>query len=391
MPVVLGIMAASAIAQYMQSEKARGANKDELDKLHAVYAKIQQPGFDESGSPAPKFDATALTPEDYKLIGKYSPQFASYVQEKAPQVLQENTATTAGRSAQMDALSRLKGVAGSDTDPQMQAQQLQASRSAGADAESRNQSILAQESRQGTLGSGGALAAQLQGSSASMDREAMTGQQTAADAYRNRLSALKDSASLGGQIRSDDMSMQSRNADIINSFNSRAAANSQNYQNMLASQSNDAQRYNLDRQQGIANQNTSMHNQYDVMNRQRDDQNATTTANWQNAQKQYLNSLKQQGFGDQMAQAGSQVQLGGMTMGQNNQQAADKNAAINGVGQAAGTWGMASYNNDRADARAAKYGNGYATGANLTGNVPQGSQKNAAGYATDDENQNYTS
>lgn len=354
--VVGGSMLASGISQYMNSEQARKANKAELAKLKAIYGKIQTPQFDESGTSAPQFDMSKLTPEDYKLLGKYIPDVAAKVQEIAPTTLKETADSAAGRDAQMQALRRLKDVGSQDRDPAMQAGLLQAARSSQAEAESRNQSILADEGRKGMLGSGAALAAQLQGSSASMDRNAQMGQQASIEAYRNRLSALKDSATLGGQIRSGDMDMQSRNADIINSFNTRAARSAQEYQNMVADQANMAQKFNLDREQGEADKNTSLHNQYGVLNRQRDDEIAARQAQWQQAQKEYLNSLKQQDYGDQMQKAGAATGLSQMGMAQTTGAAQDKNAAINGIGQAGMGWGMSAYNNDRADSRAEKYG-----------------------------------
>lgn len=371
-PITLAV-AGSAIAggllQYMNSEKARKASSANLDRIKGIYEKMQVPNLDESGTDQPQFDVSQLTPEDYRVLSQYVPEVAQQVKEVAPEVVKETGDMKTGRQAQMDALSKLRQVGSGAADPEFQAKMGAASRQASVDAQSKIDAILQAQARRGLLGSGNQLAAQLQGATASMDREAQMGSNAAAESYRNQLQALRDSASLGGQVRSQDESMQARNADVINAYNARGAAASQQWQNQRAGTLNDAQRYNQAQAQSAADRNASQHNDYARYNQQNRNQMAQQQYGNQVAQKQALNQLRQNQFANQMnINAGLAGSFQGMSANQ-LQSAADRNQAIGGVTSGIGAAAMYQDSQDRADKR---FGKQMASGSAPKANIYAG-------------------
>jgi hypothetical protein len=225
--------------------------------------------------------------------------------------------------------------------------------SSQASAQSRTQSIIDDAQRRGMGGSGLSLAAQLQGAGDSMSQGAALSQQAAIEAYRNKLQATQQSGQMGRQLAGDEMAMESANADIINSFNQRTSRQYQDYLNQRAQMQNDAQLRNLQTQQDISNRNVSTRNEADRFNLEnrnrlsqqayqntRDERNyqnslAEQRANWSAAEKARQNQLKGQSYRDQMTRYGAMNGLTGLQMGQENQNAADRNAMIQGVTNAA--------------------------------------------------------
>lgn len=225
----------TALFQFINSEKGRAASDAERRRLIQLYEKINLPDF----------DPRDITPEDYKVIGTYTPEIAPYVAEEAPQVLQESAITQEGMQAQRDALARLREAAATSEDPQFIGMVNRAVREAERGAQARQGSIMENFARRGQLGSGLEMAAQMQGGADAAERAAIAGESAAADAYRNRLQMLRDSASLGKDIRGQDLGMQEKNIDIINAFNQRAAQAQRDWGKYRAGEMNEAQLKNL--------------------------------------------------------------------------------------------------------------------------------------------------
>lgn len=373
---IAGAMAVSAIAQWYQSQSAAHASKERLDEIKAMFDAIKPPNYDVKITDPPKYieekipeaevDYSKLTPEQYKLVGQYKPEIASYVAEKAPQVVTKSEAAQTGRSAQLDALKSMRQRAtSSEMDPIQQTLMDQASRKGQIEAQSRQASIMQDAQRHGTAGSGFQLAAQLQGGSDSMQRAADADQQAAVAAYQAKLGALRDSASLGGQVANDELNESARNADIINSFNQRTAKNANQYGQYRAGELNDAQRMNLDAAQSIANRNTTQTNDYAKSNRNMANQGsldaygrALNERNYQNqtADKNYNNQLNQQDrynkmqsqiYGDQMFKAQGASGQADKYNAFDYQRAQDNNKAFQGGANAIAN-GVGAYGNSQA-------------------------------------------
>ena len=326
--IIGGVMAVGALAQLYTAEKARGAAQKRLDEIEQLYNSVKPPNYDLSINAPPElqqqamalpqfaaskdstqFDMSSLTPEDQKLLAKYTPQLAPYVQEQGPTTITKTADMQTGRAAQLAALRKLQEVGNSSFDPAYQEQVQQAARAAQGEAQSRGASIMQDFARRGQAGSGMQLAAQMGAASQGMDRAAMVNQSAATDAYRNRLQALMSGAQLGSQIGQEDTQFQDRNAGIINAFNERVSRNRQNYENQNANALNAAQQYNMGNEQNVANQNVQNRNQAMLANqsrqdslakygadfaqreRDRTDQNAMWSYGQQDAQRKYLNTL----------------------------------------------------------------------------------------------------
>lgn len=387
------VMAAASLATLYSSEQARGASAARLKELEQLYAKIKPPNYDlsiqdppelhaqevkkpEFSNPmtAPKFDQSKLRPEDMKLVGKYIPEIAPYVAEQAPQLVERSAGGKSALDAQMKALQKYTQISESGSDPIFEAQQAKAARQAQTEAQSRQASILQDFARRGQSGSGLSLAAQIGGTADAMDREAMAGQQSAADAYTRRLQALAAGSGLAGDIGRDDVSLQSRNAGIINDFNDRTSTRRQAWEQSRAGALSDAGRFNTTMAQNLSNANVEARNASAVRERNRGDELskygadfargerdridanqkwgygadvaqrnygndiAQARANWEKGQRDTHNKLLGQVYNDQLGQAGIKSGLSHQMDQQNIQSTQDRNSAISGLGQTFGSY-----------------------------------------------------
>jgi hypothetical protein len=360
-PLVV-VAAATAAAQYYQSEKARGANDKRLKEIEAEFRKLVPPEYNlspmstpayiKSKIPEPTMDMSNITFDQFQLVGKYMPQAAPLIAEKRPELLKENATTKEGRDAMVGALRKMRGIATSDFDPEFQQKQAEASARSRMEANSRSKSILQDAARRGNLDGGSQLMAELQGSSDSMASAAAASRSAATEAYRNKLSALRESASMGKDLRSDDLSMQSSNNAAINSFNERTSRSAQAWADNKAKMQNDASRYNLENEQDISNKNTGLKNEgtkynrerldglmktlYDMRARERDSQNEiiANEANWKKGERDRIDTLKDRSYGYETDKLGATSGVGYRQMENTTGAAQDRNTAIQGIGNA---------------------------------------------------------
>lgn len=126
------------------------------------------------------------------------------------------------KQAQMDALARIQEMGGAGLTAEERAQQDMITRSAGAEAQARDKSILQNMAERGIGGSGAELMARLQGSQSAADRAAVQQGQLSGQAQNRALQALSQAGQLGGQIRGQEYGEQSNLAsarDRIAQFN----------------------------------------------------------------------------------------------------------------------------------------------------------------------------
>lgn len=230
----------------------------------------------------PSFDISKLAPEDYKLLEKYQPQVAAYVAEKAPTlVTASGEGATQGRAAQMAALDRYRQLGQTGDDSQSRIMRDQALQAAQVQNQGQQASIMDKYAQQGQGGSGNQLIAQLMAQQNAGRNAQQSSQQAASDSYNQRLQALKEGASLGGTVRNEDVNLEGQNANILNSYNQRFAANQNLYNQYAANTNNDASKYNINMAQTIADRNVGQRNQAasDYQNRY----NASQQQQYQNA------------------------------------------------------------------------------------------------------------
>lgn len=356
------IGAASGLIQLYNSERERGATKERLKQIEKMFNEIVPPQYDIKVWNDPKlvqtippaaFDMSRITPESYASVGQFVPEVAQFVQEQRPEIVQASGAAQEGRAAQLDALRRYRDIAAGQADPMFMQKMQEASDRARIEAQGRQAAILQDAQRRGGLDSGVQLAAQMQGASDSMTRGALASQAAAAEAYRNQLMALDRSADLGGNIRSSEMGEAARNVGIINDFNQRTSRNYQDYLNQRAASQNQAQRYNLDRDQAIADANVTGRNRAQIENINRYNDLVGQRYNMERQQREdrlaiqrYKEGLIQQNYANQRQNVADKYGVQGDIINYMNQATRDRNQAIQGLGesvQAGWMYGAPSY------------------------------------------------
>ena len=292
-PLTAGLIAAGAAqgaaawVNYYNAQKAAKADAKKLQEIRDIFEKIKPPGYNVDIDAPPKlhteqlarpefknvdFDMNKLTPEDLKVVAKFSPTLAPYIQERAPELIKESTDAKAGRDAQKKALDQyLRMQKPGAADPNLALLQEQARRKAQIEAQSREQSINQDWQRRGMLGSGLGMAQQMQGSASAMDRLALTNMEAARQGQQQRLQALAGGAALGSQMRGQDLDLSQQNAAIINAFNQRTSAGRQDWENQRAGTISDAEMFNQKLAQSIANQNVDTRNKFSTQQQGRSD------------------------------------------------------------------------------------------------------------------------
>lgn len=289
------------IPEYINSRMTEIEVKKERDKVDGIIGAIKDPNF----------DYNKLSPQDYQLLQKYQPQVAAFVAEKAPTLVKADSAgALAGRAAQMQALEKYRQLGQTGEDSQSRIMRDQALQAAQSQNQGQQASIMDQFQRQGQGGSGNNLVAALLAQQGAGRNATMASQQAGTDAMQQRLQALKEGASLGGTVRGEDVNMEGQNANILNSYNQRFAANQNLFNQYAANTQNDAQRYNIGAAQQIANMNTGQQNQ--------------ASNDYQNR----YNALQQQQFGDASNKANMSIGNQNNRIQETKQVAADR-AAIN--------------------------------------------------------------
>lgn len=358
---VLVVQAVVTAAQVYQQRQAAGAARSELDKIRKAYENLTPPDFPPIDSPPQliaetaevvDYDLEKLTPENFKVIGEFSPEIAPYIAQQRPELVKDSAIGQEGIQAQMSALRRLQDIGEGGIDPQFAQRMKEASTNAQIAAQSRQESLLQDYERRGLLGSGTQLAAELAGNEGAMQRAGQMSGDAAAQAYLNQLGALKDSANLGGSIRGQEIDLASRNANIANAFNQRTSAAYQNYLQNATRQRNEAAVNSLANRQNIDNANVEQRNQYDVQERNRQDsikekirqqkiqnmaaENAVKQQGWNNqlSYNQARDNQAQQKFDNEAKRIGGQSNVAKANINQINNQLKYNTNAAQGVGEA---------------------------------------------------------
>lgn len=361
-PITIGLLVAagaqivSGMMQNYQSEKARGATKQRLKEIEAMFDAIVPPELDikvfddpalAKDIPGPALNVEAITPEMYEQVGQYVPALADFVRETNPQLVQATEAGREGREAQLQALQRYKDIASGEFDPQLQQRLSEASQRANIDAQSRSASILQDAQRRGQLGSGMMMANQQRAASDAMQRSALESQMAAAEAYRNQLGALDRSAALGGDIRQSEMSEEARNVGIINDFNERTSRNYQDYLQMRADTTNKAKIMEIERARQVADANVASKNQAARQNRQMYNEGQQTQYDVARNQRSdnlemidRKNRLKQQMYGNLMEKARNKAGIAQEGIDYLRSDANDANERTKGLADSISSGGM---------------------------------------------------
>jgi len=309
------IAAAAAIASWLSSEQGRKASAAERAKMQTMLNNIKDPNFDTKDIDFPTF----------QVLQRYVPQVSDYVQEVDPSFVELSAQAQEGRGAQQEALRRLMEAGSAEGDIRSNIAVNQANREAAISNQGMQGQILEGMRRRGTGGSGLELAAQLQAQQSAGDRGAVNAQNAASEGYKNRLNALMQSGELGGRLKNEELSQAEKNANIINSFNQRNAANRNDYNRYSDDASNTAQRFNIGEGQRVYEKNLG--GRYDAAKYNQAAQNQTAQQVFQNQMskitgQQAQSAMNQQGISQNTQDRQNQIQGAG-NMGsayQQNQQ-----------------------------------------------------------------------
>jgi len=251
-------MGATLIAAYKKGEISEAEYKRAMAAADELERKLKTMRPDETWE--------NIDPQLLSEAAKYSPDIAAFVQENAPQLIQEAESATEKR-VQREALQKLAAQAETGRDVISEAQREEALFEVEANAKARRDRLMEALRRQGMLGSGEALVAQLQGEEDASRRARQESLRGVQEAEMRRRQALGQAASLAGQIRGQNVKVESANVGTMNTYNQRLA-NARNLYNQYASgERNRAQELNQQRQRETEKYNLGLSNEYAMYNR----------------------------------------------------------------------------------------------------------------------------
>jgi len=249
----------NALAAYKKGEISKEQYRQAMAASQELERKLKSLRPDETWED--------INPQLLSAAAKYSPEIAAFVQEKAPELIQEAQSTTE-KQVQRAALQKYSAMAESGRDVISQAQREQALFEADARAKQRQQALMERMRQQGLLGSGAGLQAQLATEQATAQEARQAALQGVQEAEMRRRQALGQAASLAGSIRGQNLQVESANVGTMNAYNSRLANARNLYNQYAAGQRNQAQLINQQRERETEQYNLGLTNQYALYNRQ---------------------------------------------------------------------------------------------------------------------------
>lgn len=294
-----------------------GVSQEALNMLREAQARIMaipQPTADDLKLIlTPLMQQGVLTPEQYQTISSKPSDFTNI-----------NLDPTS-REAETGALNQLQDIGNAGgQDAEFRAAMNEARNSANTTLQGQRGAIMQNAAERGATNSNLTAANQL--AQASQDAYNLNSQttQAASDAEARALQAIQGSASLAGNINSQDYQQASDRAKAIDAINAYNAQNAQAQSSANTSTANSAQQYNLGLKQNIAqynNQNT-------------------------NDQSKYNAALPQQVFQNKLAQAGAAAGVAlptaNLLQKGNENNSTLQGTLIGGLGQ-----GISSYYNNK--------------------------------------------
>lgn len=283
------------------ASKAQAAYEDAMRKLQQMI---------ENEWEVPEFER--FTPQEYQLLSIYNPEIAQYIQESAPQLLNE-AASQGLINKQNQVLSKMEGqIAEGGEDAVSRAENAKLASEADAQRRSSRNNLLADYGRRGLAGSADEMLADAASVDSVNEQQYLGSLQNAANAQRRKADLLNQYSGTLGSMRGQNLAVESQNANTTNSFNERMTRNLNQYNQYMAQQRNDAQLYNNNNRQNISNANIDLRNNSDMENYRRR-MNITNLKNQKVMAKAGM-AQQQADMGGRFAQAGID-RLSGMVGG----------------------------------------------------------------------------
>jgi hypothetical protein len=312
---IAGALAAGALGSILSGsfadKRQRRAMEEKARQLEEMKKAI------ENGYQMPEFNQEPLTTEEFAFLEAYVPELAEFVADKAPETVTEAGSRQEIRT-QREALQRLMQQSQQGDDAIARASREKALGDATAREQSLRQRALSQLAQQGMLSGADRLTAEQEAISSSMAQARAESLQAAAQQQARRQEALARATQLADNMRRSNLAKERSNVDIMNQFNQRATMRRQQHLDKVAQTRNQAQQYNNQMKQEIANRNTALRNamaKYEQQRRDRYEQARVDAANQKLgmqqgiATTQYNNTQVQ---GPDMWERGLQATSGGL-------------------------------------------------------------------------------
>lgn len=217
----------------------------------------------------------------YKVTGQFSPSLQKAFQQSSTG-LKDINLDPSSRAAEVDALTQMQDIAShGGMDAQSKEKEQEAINTANANERGQRGAIQQSFAARGVGGAGAELAAQLEASQGDANQASAQGQASAAAAEQRALQAMTNSSQMASNLNSQDYKQAAAAAEAQDSINRFNTQNSQNVSNNNTNTVNDAQKYNLDEAQKIADLNTGVGNTEETHNKgllQQQFQNETAQA-----------------------------------------------------------------------------------------------------------------
>ena len=255
-PVVMAVAAiASAAAGIYAAEKQGQISREEADRRRKELAQYER----EVKALAPGEVAPQLSLQRYQQLKEYLPEIAQFYEQQAPELITE-FGSSKEKAAQNKALSKYSQLADTGTDAISDAAQEKALYEADAAAKQRRAVLLRQMAESGLGGSGQGILAGIAGGQQDDLAQRQASLDAAAEAQKRRLGALDSMSNLASNMRTANTNVETQNRQIMNQFNQNTANARNLYNQQVAMTRNDAQKYNMDQGQRIADANVGIAN-----------------------------------------------------------------------------------------------------------------------------------
>ena len=281
------------MAELSEAEKKAFEYRDRAAKL---WEDLQLPTFDTSAY------TSYATPETLTL-GQYASPDTLTVQNWDPVIggYESISVDPAGREAQNDVMADLRAMAetGYSTADRVQAQgitdQMMRAR------QTQDRALMRDLAARGQLGSGAELAARMMANDSAMDAANDAGSKLAAEGMARKLQAMGMSGQIAGQQAGQDIAVAGKQADIVNAFNNRKSVLGTQAAAANAQTQNQANVFNLQNKQAVAQRNIDTQNQQNLFNLQNKQNIAVNNTNLANASKDKKNAYTQQDMGNKLS------------------------------------------------------------------------------------------
>lgn len=305
---VVGAVAGSEarrLAEKQLEEAMKGmseAQKQQIKLLTQAADAIKAVGV-------PSEEALQVSYEKLKEGGKLSPETVNFVEMPESEFKKIN-ADPKLKQVRLEALTKMQEQAARGITPEIEAAIRQQEAGRAQELSSATKSILEQQAARGMAGSGAGLIAQLNAAQQQANRASLDADRINSLLFSNQRDAIARAEQLAGKLSQEDIGLrsdQARAQDQINQLNSQL---SNQYRRAAADARNEAQKFNLQREQYVSDFNVGL------TNKERDTARQNTIWRYeQEAEKanRIANNLRDQGtaiYGGARDQADLKVGVG---------------------------------------------------------------------------------